>query len=132
MAKSGIKAVLWTMVCPGLGEYRLGHRVLGGLIAVTFIAVCGWLVAGTYSSVNDISEYVKSRDATLELPPASTSEMLTALGRLFAAIHAEYLVRRAAIHHRLSIPLWILFLIYSYSLVQSYVLGVRKDRAAAS
>lgn len=116
------------MVCPGVGEYRLGHRWLGTVIAVTFLAVCGWLIVGTYSSVNEISEYVKSQDPTLNIPPEGGAESAAFLQRLFGAILAEYQVRRAAIHQRLATPLWILFFLYTYSLVQSFVLGVRKDR----
>lgn len=119
------------MVCPGVGEYRLGHRLLGAVLATAFLAVCGWLIVGTYSSVNEISEYVKSQDPTLNLPPAGGAESAAFVSRLFSAIFAEYKLRRAAIHQRLATPLWILFFLYIYSLVQSFVLGVRKDRESS-
>lgn len=119
-------------MCPGLGEYRLGHRLLGGSIALAFLAACAWLMVGTYFAVDEIAEYVKSRDPTFNLPAQGGGEVAALLGRLMTSILAEYQVRRAAIHQRLYVPLMTLFVLYCYSLVQAYVLGVRKDRAAAS
>lgn len=129
---SGWKAVLWTLICPGVGEFRLGHRALGATIAIVFVAVCGWLVVGTYGMVNDIAEYVKTADPSLNEPPGSGAEVAALVGRLTAAMHTEYQNRRAAINQRMWMPVWILCAMYFYSLVQSYVLGVRKDRAAAA
>ena len=129
LAHVGWKAVLWTCICPGLGEYRLGHRALGAAIMVAFLSACGWLLVGSYRAVNEISEYVKSHDPALSMPAESPAEVASQVTRLASAIKAEYDRRSADVHRRVAIPLWILFILYVYSVVQSFVLGTRQDRA---
>ena len=128
---SGVKGVLWTLICPGLGEYRLGHRALGASFMLLFLAGCVWLLIGAYGQVTEIAEYVKTTQPHLNAPPESVQAIAEQLKQLFVSIWTEYGNRRTLIHQRLGVQIWGLFGLYCVSLVQSYYLGVRKDRAAA-
>jgi len=123
---------MWTCVCPGLGEYRLGHRALGAAIIVVFLATCAWLMAGSYVAVQDIAEQVKSADPSLNVPPETMPEVVSTLTRLYSAILAEYHRRAAEVHAKVLLQLWILFGLYCYSVVQSFALGRRKDAQPAA
>jgi hypothetical protein len=120
--------MLWSLVCPGIGEYKSGHRSRGLWMIAFFSLASVWLLQTSYGAVFGLSEAVKSRDPSLSEQPEDPGRAIVIAARLASAIHAEYLAQRANIHRRITGPLWTIFVLYAFSIGQACVLA-RKGRA---
>lgn len=116
-------ALLWSLVCPGVGEYRVGYRRTGLLLALVFVAACSWLLVASYGAMFVLSDTVKSQDPSLAAHPLDAGHAAGLAVRLAVAIHREYLRQRDEIHSKISGPLLSVFVLYVYSMVQAYVLA---------
>lgn len=125
------RAAMWSLVCPGVGEYRLGHRGLGVAFGLTFMLSCVWMLVLAYTLVYGIAEQVKTADPTLQAAPVSAGDAAAIATRLGIAIFREYMNQRAMIHDHLKWPLWAIFVLYAWSVGQAWVLGTRAAGAAS-
>jgi hypothetical protein len=126
--KKSWRALLWSLFCPGIGEWRLGYRALGLVFTIVFAVLCVWLLVSAYTLVYGLAELVKSRDPSLATPVSSAGDAAATSLRLFLAIHREYMTQRAALHDKLWYPLWAIAVVYFWSMGQAWVLGSKADR----
>jgi hypothetical protein len=122
-----VRALLWSLVCPGMGEYRLGHRGLGLSLALVFFPACGWLLVAGYGSVHAAAIDAIRADPTLAAPGATPDEDTARAVRLTTALVARWTEIRAP----LRLPLVVILVLYVYSMAQAYSLA-RRRRLTAS
>ncbi|MBI4862573.1 MAG: hypothetical protein HY815_20285 [Candidatus Riflebacteria bacterium] len=118
-------AVLWSLVCPGLGEYKVGHRRLGLAILLAVLVAAIWLFVAGYQSVYGLSDLVKGKDPSLAAQPESPGDAVVLVSRLFGAILREYNANRDLIHKPMAGPIWTILVLYLYSMGQAFVLARR-------
>lgn len=129
--KRSWRSLFWSLFCPGIGEFRLGHRALGLAFTIVFAVLCVWLMTSMYGLVYGLAELVKSRDPSYQVPPASPGDAAALSLRLGLAIHAEYLAQRAQLHDKLWLPIWSIAVVYVWSMIQAWALGAKADREAS-
>jgi hypothetical protein len=111
------------MVCPGLGEWRLGYRRRGAAVLLLFFAACAWMGRAFYVVALGLAETAKATDPTLVITSQTSTDIVAIFLRLSFAILKQYRLRREAIHHVIAVPSGLVFGLFCFSLVQAFYLA---------
>lgn len=122
---SGIKELIASIVCPGMGEWMAGYRTRGvGMLGLFGLAAV-WLGISFYQTAFELANLVKSKDPLLAAAP-DPDQALAHVARLAAGMLGEYRTHRAAIDAQIGWPLWAMAILYAISVVQAFVLARRE------
>ena len=126
-----VTALVLSVVCPGLGEIKCGHRRLGYALLAAFCVAAVWLMVNAYVTVSAISAEVRAHDSFLSAPPDDPSLAGRFVGELSTKLLAACMARSAEIHEKVGAPFYVTLVLYLISIVEAPLMAAAARRRAA-
>lgn len=123
-----LKALCLSVVCPGLGEMRTGHRKLGWAILGVFVVAAVWFLVAATFTVPIVMDQLRVRIPEMTQSPADAALAADRAAKVISRLREEVPWMLREIHTRLGAPAWIMFILFFVSVVQAPILASRARR----